>query len=153
MTIPYPAPCAPVIQDHSLDCVSNHALVSWVEDKDAKNVTVKATSKLGHSASCSSTTNSSCVLDDLQCGNTYTVQAVARGVQCLSKPSSTFQIVTGTLKWSVLSDVRWLLVKDRKFCKNNFIFLFWSNFFIGVQMTHIFVHRGCSELNLTCNCC
>ncbi|XP_067454263.1 serine-rich adhesin for platelets [Thunnus thynnus] len=83
-----------VIQDHSLDCVSNHALVSWVDDEDAMSVTVDATSNLGHSTSCSSTSNSSCVLDDLRCGDTYTVQAVARGVQCLSKPSSTFQIVT-----------------------------------------------------------
>nr|XP_046247875.1 uncharacterized protein LOC124060678 [Scatophagus argus] len=88
------APCAPVVQDHSLDCVSNQALVTWVEDEDAISVTVNATSSLGHSTSCSSSTNSSCVLDDLECGHTYTVQAVARGVQCLSKPSSSFQIVT-----------------------------------------------------------
>ncbi|KAM7387685.1 hypothetical protein PAMP_023907 [Pampus punctatissimus] len=88
------SPCAPVIQDHSLDCVSNHALVSWTVDEDAMSITVNATSNLGHSTSCSSTTNNSCVLGHLWCGNTYTVQAVARGVQCLSKPSSSFQIVT-----------------------------------------------------------
>lgn len=92
-----PAPCTPVIQDHSLDCVSNHATVTWVEDEDAVNVTVSAVSSLGHSTSCSSSTNSSCVLDELQCGNTYTVQVVAQGVQCSSKPSSTFEIVTGKL--------------------------------------------------------
>ncbi|KAL7397583.1 hypothetical protein ABVT39_024505 [Epinephelus coioides] len=87
------APCAPVIMDHSLDCVSNHAMVTWVKDEDAMNVTVSATSS-GYSTSCSSSTNSSCVLDDLRCGNTYTVQAVARGIQCDSEPSSSFQIVT-----------------------------------------------------------
>lgn len=99
------APCAPVIQAHTLDCASNHALVTWVEDKDAISVTVNATSSLGHSASCSSSTNSSCVLNYLQCGNTYGVQAFAQGVQCLSKPSSTFQIVTGKLLF-------------RQFCQN-----------------------------------
>ncbi|KAK9519631.1 hypothetical protein VZT92_022346 [Zoarces viviparus] len=88
------APCAPVIQDHSLDCVSNHAVLTWVEDEDAMNVMVNATSGLGHSTSCSSSTNTSCVLDELQCGHTYTVQAVARGVQCWSEPSSSLQIVT-----------------------------------------------------------
>ncbi|XP_044055462.1 uncharacterized protein LOC122877670 [Siniperca chuatsi] len=88
------APCAPVIQNHSLDCVSNHALVTWVKDEDAMSVMVNATSSLGHVTSCSSSTNSSCVLDELKCGHTYTIQAVARGVQCLSKPSTTFQIVT-----------------------------------------------------------
>lgn len=89
------APCAPMIQNHSLDCVSNHAMVTWAEDEDAMSVMVNATSNLGHSTSCSSSTNNSCVLDDLECGNTYTAQVVARGVQCMSKPSSTFQIVTG----------------------------------------------------------
>ncbi|XP_040040842.2 uncharacterized protein fndc7b [Gasterosteus aculeatus] len=88
------APCAPVIQHHSLDCVTNHAVVTWVEDKDAMSVAVNATSSLGHSASCSSSTNGSCVLDELRCGHSYTVQAVARGVQCASKPSSPLQIVT-----------------------------------------------------------
>uniref|UniRef100_A0A8P4G5R4 Fibronectin type-III domain-containing protein n=1 Tax=Dicentrarchus labrax TaxID=13489 RepID=A0A8P4G5R4_DICLA len=88
------APCAPVIQNHSLDCLSNHALVTWVKDEDAMNVMVNATSSKGHSTSCSSATNSSCVLNELKCGNTYTVQAVAQGVHCLSRPSSSFQIVT-----------------------------------------------------------
>ncbi|XP_074491158.1 uncharacterized protein fndc7b [Sebastes fasciatus] len=88
------APCAPVIQDYSLDCVSNDAVVTWVEDEDAMSVSVNATSNQGHRTSCSSSTNNSCVLDELRCGNTYTVHAVARGVQCLSKPSASFQIVT-----------------------------------------------------------
>ncbi|XP_029988577.1 fibronectin-like [Sphaeramia orbicularis] len=87
------APCAPVIDDYSLDCASNHALVSWIKDDDAVVVTVSATSQ-GHETSCSASTNSSCVLDDLQCGSTYTVQAVAEGQQCLSDPSSTFEIIT-----------------------------------------------------------
>lgn len=91
------APCAPVIQNYSLDCVSNHALVTWVVEKHAISVTVNATSSLGYSTSCNSSTNSSCLLADLQCGNTYTVQVVAQGAQCLSKPSSTIQIVTGKL--------------------------------------------------------
>ncbi|KAM3619311.1 uncharacterized protein V6R79_006036 [Siganus canaliculatus] len=88
------APCAPVIQDHSLDCTSKHSVVTWVKDENAASVMVNATSSLGHSASCSSSTDSSCVLDGLQCGHNYTVRAVARGAQCLSKPSSSFQIVT-----------------------------------------------------------
>ncbi|XP_047442067.1 uncharacterized protein LOC125008801 [Mugil cephalus] len=88
------APCAPVIKNHSLDCASNHAIVTWHKDEDAMSVTVNATSSRGHSYSCSSSSNSSCVLDQLMCGHTYTVRAVARGVQCLSKASSSFQIVT-----------------------------------------------------------
>ncbi|XP_034439595.1 uncharacterized protein LOC117760582 [Hippoglossus hippoglossus] len=83
-----------VIQNHSLDCVSNNASVTWVKDEDAVGVTVTANSSLGHSTSCNSSAASSCVLDELRCGNTYTFQAVAQGDHCLSKPSSTFEIVT-----------------------------------------------------------
>ncbi|PWA21255.1 hypothetical protein CCH79_00009504 [Gambusia affinis] len=88
------APCTPVIKNYSQYCITNHTLVSWVEDKDAVSVAVNATSDRGHSLSCSSSTNTSCILGNLLCGNTYTVQAVANGVQCTSKPSSAFQIIT-----------------------------------------------------------
>ncbi|XP_034066039.1 uncharacterized protein LOC117542456 [Gymnodraco acuticeps] len=87
------APCAPEIIDYSLDCYSNNATVTWVKDEDAMSVTVNATSTQGQRTSCSST-NSSCVLEVLQCGQIYTVQAVAQGVQCASEPSPSFQIVT-----------------------------------------------------------
>ncbi|XP_014901851.1 uncharacterized protein fndc7b [Poecilia latipinna] len=88
------ASCTPVIKNYSHYCVTNHTLVSWVEDKDAVSVAVNATSDRGHSLTCSSSTNSSCILGNLLCGHTYTVQAVAIGVQCTSKPSSAFQIIT-----------------------------------------------------------
>ena len=90
-----PAPCAPVIQDHSLDCATNFAWVSWAEDEDAVGFTVNATSSMGHAASCSSTTNTSCVLDQLLCGHTYTAHAVAKGNLCDSVPSQSFQITAG----------------------------------------------------------
>ncbi|XP_027882788.1 uncharacterized protein fndc7b [Xiphophorus couchianus] len=88
------APCTPVIKNYSSYCVTNNTLVSWVEDKDAVSVAVNATSDRGHSLSCSSSTNTSCILGNLLCGHTYTVQVVATGVQCTSKPSSAFQIIT-----------------------------------------------------------
>lgn len=93
--LPSQAPCAPVIQNHSLDCVSNHASVTWVKDEFAVGVTVNATSSLGDTASCSSSTNATCVLSGLACGHTYSIQTFAQGVQCLSKPSSAYTIVTG----------------------------------------------------------
>uniref|UniRef100_A0AAV2KVH4 Fibronectin type-III domain-containing protein n=1 Tax=Knipowitschia caucasica TaxID=637954 RepID=A0AAV2KVH4_KNICA len=87
------APCPPVLQDFSLDCTTNVAVVPWVKDEDAQSVLVSAVSSLGHSTTCSSD-NSSCVLSDLQCGNSYTVTAVAKGVQCKSKPSAPLTITT-----------------------------------------------------------
>lgn len=95
MAIFCPAPCAPVIQDYSLDCATNHVVFTWVEDEDAEVVMVNATSNFGNLASCSSSTVNSCVLNDLQCGNTYIVYLIARGDKCWGKQSSPFEIVTG----------------------------------------------------------
>ncbi|RVE73628.1 hypothetical protein OJAV_G00033020 [Oryzias javanicus] len=88
------APCPPVLQNNSNFCVTNRTSVNWARDKYAISVKVNAVSNMGHSLSCNSSTDSSCLLDQLRCGNTYTVHAVAQGVQCSSKPSSSFQIVT-----------------------------------------------------------
>ncbi|MEQ2170475.1 hypothetical protein GOODEAATRI_000588, partial [Goodea atripinnis] len=85
---------SPVIKNQSHYCTTNRTTVTWVEDMDAVSVMVNATSNLGRSLSCSSSTNNSCVLNNLQCGHTYMVQAVAQGVQCTSKPSTAFQIIT-----------------------------------------------------------
>lgn len=90
-----PASCTPVIQDYSYSCVTNSTLVTWTKDKNTLGVTVTATSSQGDSLSCSSSTNNSCVLANLLCGQNYTVQAVAKGAQCTSKPSSATQIITG----------------------------------------------------------
>lgn len=87
-----------MIQDHSLDCGSNRASVSWAAQEDATGVAVHATSTQGHSTSCSSTGNSSCVLRDLRCGHTYSLQAVAGGAQCPSGPSPPLEMVTGVLE-------------------------------------------------------
>ncbi|XP_071200535.1 mucin-3B [Salvelinus alpinus] len=86
-------PCPPTIKDHSLDCASNQAYISWVEDDDAVGFLINASSALGHTPFCSST-NTSCLLDDLLCGQTYTVHAIAQGDQCNSEPSESFEIVT-----------------------------------------------------------
>ncbi|XP_061636365.1 fibronectin-like isoform X2 [Phyllopteryx taeniolatus] len=88
------APCPPRIQAHSLDCATNQVSVSWLQDEDAIKVTVSATSSVGHSTSCDSTTDLSCTLSGLLCGHTYTFHAVAQGTQCSSNPSSTFEIVS-----------------------------------------------------------
>ncbi|KAL0158843.1 hypothetical protein M9458_046919, partial [Cirrhinus mrigala] len=87
------APCPPTMRPPSLNCSTNAALVSWVKDPDAVSVRVNATSVLGHTASCSSSSNN-CSLDALLCGQTYSVYGVAQGPQCESAPSAPFTIVT-----------------------------------------------------------
>ncbi|XP_039984445.1 uncharacterized protein LOC120790698 [Xiphias gladius] len=136
-----------VILDHSLDCVSNHALVTWVEDEEAVSVTVNATSSLGHNTSCGSSTDSSCVLDELQCGHTYTVQAVAEGVHCSSKPSSTFQIVTSPC---IPANVDYTYS-----CETGIAFLSWDET-LGRKSFYAHVHSGdhtasCSTSQTSCS--
>ncbi|XP_051515678.1 uncharacterized protein LOC127418869 [Myxocyprinus asiaticus] len=87
------APCAPLLRSPSLNCSSNFALVSWAKDQDSPRVRVNATSTLGHTATCSSSTGN-CSLDALLCGQMYSVYGTAQGSQCESTPSAPFSIFT-----------------------------------------------------------
>ncbi|KAL1022755.1 hypothetical protein UPYG_G00031900 [Umbra pygmaea] len=87
------APCPPTIMNYSLDCTSNQATISWAKQPYAKSVFINGSTTLGHMSSCTST-NTSCLLDQLLCGQTYTVHAVAQGDTCDSMPSQSFEINT-----------------------------------------------------------
>ena len=80
-----------------LNCSNNQALVTWAPEPHATSFSVITTTTGAPSASCSST-NTSCVLNNLLCGRRYTGQAVAQGNQCTSVPSTSFEILTGVLK-------------------------------------------------------
>ncbi|KAJ8274470.1 hypothetical protein COCON_G00090950 [Conger conger] len=87
------APCPPQITRSSLDCHTNVASLAWTTGSNVTEVVVNATSTLGHEAWCSSA-NATCQLTGLQCGQTYTAVATARGDQCGSGPSSGVDIIT-----------------------------------------------------------
>ncbi|XP_012990390.2 uncharacterized protein LOC105029012 isoform X2 [Esox lucius] len=87
------APCPPTMNNPSLDCASNQASISWAKDDQAVSFFINGSSALGHTSSCSST-NTSCLLDHLLCGQTYTVHAIAQGDKCNSVRSESFEIVT-----------------------------------------------------------
>ncbi|KAJ8384528.1 hypothetical protein AAFF_G00204430 [Aldrovandia affinis] len=87
------APCPPVIENHSLDCATNIASVSWGSDDNAVEFHINGTSTLGLKTSCS-TTSTACELSDLECGQTYTIYGTALGQECKSGPSSGVNIVT-----------------------------------------------------------
>ncbi|KAJ8376161.1 hypothetical protein SKAU_G00067410 [Synaphobranchus kaupii] len=87
------APCPPVIEHHTVDCATNIASLSWGSDDDMVGFVFNGTSTLGLKTSCS-TTNTSCELSDLQCGQTYTLHGAAFGKECQSEPSPGVNIVT-----------------------------------------------------------
>ncbi|MGH0126547.1 UNVERIFIED_CONTAM: hypothetical protein FKN15_073877 [Acipenser sinensis] len=89
------APCAPTITEGRVGCESNTASVSWVPINKAVSYTLTASGANGHQLSCSGT-NTSCNLNGMQCGQTYTAYATAQGSQCESAKSAGYNIVAGT---------------------------------------------------------
>ncbi|XP_053096527.1 uncharacterized protein LOC113530559 [Pangasianodon hypophthalmus] len=87
------APCPPVLQVFPSSCISDQVMVSWAWVQDALDVTVIASSTLGQSVSCGSS-NNSCTLQGLRCGQRYTVQGTSRGLWCNSIGGVPLSIVT-----------------------------------------------------------
>ncbi|XP_036412774.1 mucin-5AC-like [Colossoma macropomum] len=112
------APCLPTILSTSLDCATNAALLSWTPVSSAILYIVNATSTNGHESSCVST-NFSCSLTGLQCGQKYSVYATARGEQCDSSPSTSVTVITAPCSPS--------MVNAYYDCKNNTALIGWNN--------------------------
>ncbi|KAG2461556.1 FNDC7 protein, partial [Polypterus senegalus] len=87
------APCTPLNVKGYLDCVTNAAWVSWSQADGAEIYNVTAISSGGHQSSCTST-NVTCGVPDLQCGNKYTFSVTAISKDCLSMPSAPFDLET-----------------------------------------------------------
>ncbi|XP_028666288.2 uncharacterized protein LOC114658369 [Erpetoichthys calabaricus] len=87
------APCTPLNVKGYLDCVTNAAWVSWSQADGAEIYNVTAISSGGHQSSCTST-NVTCGVPDLQCGNKYTFSVTAISKDCLSMPSASFELET-----------------------------------------------------------
>uniref|UniRef100_A0AAV2KZF0 Fibronectin type-III domain-containing protein n=1 Tax=Knipowitschia caucasica TaxID=637954 RepID=A0AAV2KZF0_KNICA len=79
-------PCVPTDVQVMMDCGDNSALVSWSASEGALRYTVMAQGSNGSVSSCE-TAGLSCTLADLQCGQQYSVQVVARDEICASLPS------------------------------------------------------------------
>nr|XP_055057047.1 uncharacterized protein LOC129441425 [Misgurnus anguillicaudatus] len=88
------APCAPLMVNGTLDCVTNSAWVSWNLDNGTESYSVLAVSSDGQIRNCS-TSNSSCKVADLGCSKIYNFSVTATTGSCQSPASSSFQLETG----------------------------------------------------------
>ncbi|XP_075473113.1 uncharacterized protein LOC142503970 isoform X2 [Ascaphus truei] len=79
------APCAPAGVTYTRDCPTNVASIAWIQSAGADEYHVTATATGGLEASCNST-NTSCWLRDLECGQSYNITVVALDQRC-SNPS------------------------------------------------------------------
>lgn len=87
-------PCTPNIGSVVLDCFTNSALLDWTHAEGALNYTSTAQSSSGHVSSCSSSFTN-CELQDLQCGQMYSVVTVGSNGKCSSPPSTRLQVESG----------------------------------------------------------
>ncbi|XP_051768188.1 uncharacterized protein fndc7rs1 isoform X1 [Ctenopharyngodon idella] len=112
------APCVPVLNDVALNCSSKSAVVNWSSSGSSLDVfSVSAVSAQGERLGCGIFNNRSCVVDGLQCGQTYTFSMNATQGQCTSA-SNTLQRETAPCPP--------LNIQSRMNCGNNTASVSWS---------------------------
>ncbi|XP_068096197.1 mucin-3B-like [Hyperolius riggenbachi] len=105
------APCVPGSVNTAMDCVSNSALVSWSQSSGALNYTPALIGPQGDRYNCSSQTTS-CWVQNVPCGEDYTVAVVTQNEVC-SSTEQNFTLLQGcscspknlTIFYSCNSDV------------------------------------------------
>ncbi|KAK2900552.1 hypothetical protein Q8A67_008667 [Cirrhinus molitorella] len=86
------APCVPVLNDVALNCSSMSAMVNWSSSASSLDAfSVSAVSAQGEHLGCGVFNNRFCVVEGLQCGQTYTFSVNSTQSQCISAASNTLQ--------------------------------------------------------------
>ena len=89
------APCQPQGIRGRLDCVSNSAWISWNATDGADSYFVSAVGGEDRIANCSTSSNTTCEVEDLACGVLYNFSVIAKNSKCESQPSATIGLQTG----------------------------------------------------------
>ncbi|XP_074544742.1 uncharacterized protein LOC141804293 [Halichoeres trimaculatus] len=87
------APCPPSNVSALLNCTTRKAMVSWSSAAAASAYSVQALSASGHNSSCSEM-GTSCYLDNLLCGQEYSVVVEAMHTGCPGPASSPARLTT-----------------------------------------------------------
>jgi len=88
------APCKPRHVKAVMDCYTETAQVSWYPSDGALLYMVVATTASGHNDTCE-TNMTSCELEGLTCGQSYSVSVKSVGETCSSIAEMTGKLVTG----------------------------------------------------------
>ncbi|XP_040264694.1 mucin-3A-like [Bufo bufo] len=144
------APCVPEDVHPSLSCADNSVQVSWADSPGAFNYTLLMTSSHGgHSCSSEDTT---CQVQDLLCGEIYTIAVKAHNELCSSKESNVTKLLTVpcspvNLQADITSDLVVLTWKDAQGAVNYTIEVTDT---IGEKYTCQTPHTSCEMKNLPC---
>lgn len=120
------APCQPQGIRGRLDCVANSAWISWNATDGADSYFVSAVGGEDRTANCSTSSNTTCEVEDLACGVLYNFSVIAKNSKCESQPSATIGLQTGnrflTLRKKYADDFR-LIQNNVHLHSNNYICL------------------------------
>lgn len=90
------APCQPQGIRGNLDCVTNSAWISWDTAPGAESYYVSAVGGQNYTGNCTTSSNTTCEVEDLECGVLYNFSVTAKNSECESQPSAIIDLQTGT---------------------------------------------------------
>lgn len=90
-----PAPCQPQGIGGNLNCVTNSAWIWWDAAPGADSYTVSAAGGWDYRANCTTSSNTTCEVKDLECGKLYNFSVTAKSSRCESWPSAAIHLQTG----------------------------------------------------------
>ncbi|CAL8367710.1 unnamed protein product, partial [Boreogadus saida] len=97
------APCPPQNISGTLDCVTNSAWISWNSSQGAVSYTVMSLVDGDHRFNCTTSTNSTCEVQDLECGAMYNFSVIASNSFCHSIPSTPIELETAPCSLSAIT--------------------------------------------------
>ncbi|CAL8324041.1 unnamed protein product [Arctogadus glacialis] len=100
------APCPPQNISGTLDCVTNSAWISWNSSQGAVSYTVMSLVDGDHRFNCTTSTNSTCEVQDLECGAMYNFSVIASNSFCDSIPSTPIELETAPCSLSAMHRIR-----------------------------------------------
>ncbi|KAM7387684.1 hypothetical protein PAMP_023906 [Pampus punctatissimus] len=88
-------PCTPANVSSVVDCQTNSLTVSWPESSGADSYLTTVQDSNGQSTTCQGTTNGSCSVTGLGCGQIYHVSVVSSDGYCNSPPTNVVDTPSG----------------------------------------------------------
>ncbi|XP_017277744.1 serine-rich adhesin for platelets-like [Kryptolebias marmoratus] len=137
------APCQPQGIRGDLNCVTNSAWISWDAAPGAESYTVSAEGE-NHRANCTTSTNTTCEVEDLACGVLYNFTVTAKNSLCESPPSASISMQTAPCSLSSINVFAQ--------CHNSSILVVWDNTEgMGGNTVYTATAVASDQTSLTCN--
>ncbi|XP_058478916.1 mucin-4-like [Solea solea] len=138
------APCQPQGISGNIDCVTNSAWISWSAALGADSYTVSAVGGEDFTANCTTSSNTTCEVEDLACGVHYDFNVTAENSQCESQPSATINLHTAPCSLSAITAFPQ--------CHNSSILVVWELMEGSVGNTvYIATAKASDNTTLSCN--